>query len=103
MKLKLDANNRKFIEIEIEIEDKNEVLKYFEKNTKQIKAIKKVAKKEGATMGEVEELNEKQFFENLKGDKKVIDSLIKFYDENGNFFDFINECDKELGKLKKKD
>ncbi|CAN2044323.1 hypothetical protein GMMP1_1340013 [Candidatus Magnetomoraceae bacterium gMMP-1] len=32
MKLKLDANNRKFIEIEIE--DENTSLKYYEKNTK---------------------------------------------------------------------
>ncbi|MDQ7061557.1 MAG: hypothetical protein Q9M43_10685 [Sulfurimonas sp.] len=31
MKLKLDSNNRKFIEISIELDDKELELKYFEK------------------------------------------------------------------------
>jgi len=100
MKLKLDPNNRKYINIDVDIDGETKTLKYFEKNTKQIKAIKKASKSK--TVLEVDELNEKQFFENLKGDKKAIDEIVKFYDENGNFYELINDCDLELGKQSKR-
>ena len=102
MKLKLDANNRKYIKVEIELESETKELKYFEKNTKQIKAIKKLTKDQKATMADLDDITEKQFFENLRGDKKVIESIVEFYEENGNIYDFINRCDEELGKLKKR-
>ena len=101
MKIKLDKNNRKFIEIEIDDNGVTNTLKYFEKNTKQIKAIRKLAKKETIKMITLEDENEKQFFENLKGDKEVIDALVSFYEENGNIYRFIGECNVELGKLNK--
>ena len=100
MKIKLNEDKRKYIEIEVEIDGKTYTLKYYEKNTKQIKAIKKATKSK--SFMELDDLNEKQFFENLKGDKKVIDALVKFYETNGNIYNFINECDKELGKLYKR-
>lgn len=102
MKLKLDANNRKFIEISIELNEKEFELKYFEKNTKQIDAMKSLAKDDKTKMYQFEDLNKEHFLENLKGDAKAIKSLINFYEENGNFYEFINECDSELGKLKSK-
>jgi len=54
-------------------------------------------------MVKFEELNKEQFFENLIGDKTVIKKIIKFYDENGNIYEFIEQCNSELGKLKKRD
>lgn len=102
MKLFLDEKNRKFIQIEIELDGQNIKLVYFEKNTKQFKALKKRARKDGAKMHEVDDLSEEQFFINLKGEQKDIDALVEFYEENGNFYDFINMCDVELGKLKSK-
>lgn len=102
MKLKLDKNTRKFIEVEIELEDGVHQLKYFEKNTKQLKALKKLSRTDDVKMVAVDDLIEKQFFENLQGDSKVIKSIINFYEEDGNIYDFINMCDEELGKLKKK-
>lgn len=102
MKLKLDANSRKYITVEIELDGETKELKYYEKNTKQIKEIKKLTKDEKATMADLDEITEKQFFENLKGDEKIIEKVVEFYEENGNIYDFINRCDEELGKLKKK-
>ena len=101
MKLKLDKKNRKYIEIEIENDENTTTLKYYEKNTKQIKEIKKLIKNEEHS--KIDELTQKQFMENLKGDKETIKELVDFYDENGNFFEFMNECDLELGKQFKKD
>jgi DNA-binding PadR family transcriptional regulator len=103
MKLKLDPNNRKFIEIEVESADETYMLKYYEKNTKQIKALKKVARSKDSTVDELEKINEDQFFENLKGDSVAIKKVIDFYEENGNIYEFINSLDKELGKLKGND
>lgn len=102
MKLKLDANNRKYIKVEVELEGEAHELKYYEKNTKQIKQIKKLTKDEKATMADLDDLTEKQFFENLHGDEKVIKTICEFYEENGNIYDFINSCDEELGKQKNK-
>ena len=101
MKIKLDANNRKFIEIEVELNEKIHNLKYFEKNTKQIKELKEASLTKNRI--EVDELNEKQFFENLKGEKKSIKEILDFYNENGSIYEFINKCDVELGKLFKED
>ena len=103
MKLKLDPNNRKFIEIGVESADGTYMLKYYEKNTKQIKALKKVARSKDSTVDELEKINEDQFFENLKGDSVAIKKVIDFYEENGNIYEFINSLDKELGKLKGND
>lgn len=102
MKIKLDKNNRKFITVEVTLEDEKHELKYYEKNTKQIDAFKEMLKDESNKMHSLETLNKEQFFENLKGEKEVIDKVVDFYQENGNFYDFINSCDEELGKLKKK-
>lgn len=102
MKITLDSNNRKFITIEIELNGQKITLKYFEKNTKQIKQAKELAKKDNTKMVEIDELAEKQFFENLIGEEKDIDSLVEFYDEYGNIYEFMQMCEKELGKLKKK-
>lgn len=102
MKVKLDNELRKYIEIDIEIDGENKKLKYFEKNTKQIKELKKLTKKQDTKVYEVEELSEKQFFDNLKGEKETIDYIVNFYEENGNFYDFINQCDEVLGKQKKR-
>jgi hypothetical protein len=103
MKLKLDKSQRKFIEIEIENDGKISTIKYYEKNTKQIKALKQLSRKENAKMIEIDDLVEVQFFENLQGENSDIESLVSFYEENGNIYEFINMCDQELGKLKKKD
>ena len=100
MKLKLDKKNRKYIEIEVENEDSTAILKYYEKNTKQIKQLREAIKKDNKN---IDDLNESQFLQNLKGNKEVIKELIDFYEENGNFYEFMNECDLELGKQKKKD
>jgi len=100
MKLKLDKKNRKYIEIEVENEDSTAILKYYEKNTKQIKQLREAIKKDNKN---IDDLNESQFLQNLKGNKEVIKELIDFYEDNGNFYEFMNECDAELGKLKKKD
>ena len=102
MKLKLDANKRKSTKVEIEFDDKNIELKYYEKNTKQIDALKELAGQEGVKIADVEKLSKEQFFENLKGDKGDIDSIVDFYQEHGNLYDFINALDEELGKLKKR-
>ena len=101
MKLKLDKKNRKYIEIEIENDGVTTTLKYYEKNTRQIKELKKVFKENDTE--KLDQLTQKQFMDNLKGDKEVIKELIEFYEENGNFFEFMNSCDEELGKLKKRD
>ena len=98
MKLKLDKKNRKYIEIEVENEDSTAILKYYEKNTKQIKQLREAIKKDNKN---IDDLNESQFLQNLKGNKEVIKELIDFYEENGNFYEFMNECDVELGKLKR--
>ena len=102
MKLKLDKNSRKFIEVDIELEDIEHKLKYLEKNTKQLKALKKLSVKKDVKILEIDDLVEKQFFENLQGDTKVIRDIVNFYEENGNIYDFVNLCDEELGKLLKK-
>ena len=102
MKIKLDSNLRKFIKIEIEIEDEMYEFKYFDRNTRQIQESKELVKKEGSKMYEYEELSKVHFFENLQGDQDVIDKLIAFYDENGNIYDFMQSCDEEMGKQKKR-
>ena len=100
--LRLDPKNRKFIEIPIENEKGEviETLKYFERNTKQIKSVKKASKTK--TVLEVDELNQNIFFENLKGSKETIDKINAHYEEYGNIVDFINDCDEAVGKLKKR-
>jgi hypothetical protein len=100
--LKLDPKSRKFIEIPIENEKGEviETLKYFERNTKQIKSVKKASKDK--TILEVDDLNQKIFFENLKGSKETIEKINAYYEENGNIVDFINDCDEAMGKLKKR-
>ncbi len=99
MKVTLDKKNRKFIEIPVSDENGKElsVLKYFERTTKQIKELKKAAK-ENESILDIEEKNERQFFENLQGENETINKLIEFYDENGSIYSFMNECDKALGK-----
>jgi len=102
MNLKLDKNTRKFIDVEIELDSKKLKFTYFEKVTKQIKEMKKLSKAPGTKMYEIDELSFKQFFDNFKGEKEEIEAVKEFYEENGNFYDFINLCDEEMGKLKKK-
>ena len=101
MKLKLDKKNRKYISIDVEVDGVTTTLRYYEKNTRQIKELREAFKKEDTTLAEA--LTEQQFLENLKGDKQIIDELIEFYEENGNFYDFMGNCEEALGKLKKKD
>lgn len=103
MKLKLDPKKRKFIQIPIEDENGKEIgiLKYFEKNTKQVKQMREAAKEKNMIV--MDELNEQQFFENLQGDQDLIAQIKEFHEENGNLYVFMNDCDKELGKQSKKD
>ena len=104
MKIKLGANTRKFIEIEVELNGVKHGFKYFEKNTKQIKTMKKCTKesvdKNDYSIVDTESV--KQFFDCFKGEQSSIDLIVEFYEENGNIYDFINMCDEELGKLNKK-
>ena len=102
MRLQLNPKNRKFIEIPIEDENGKEIgkLTYFERNTKQIKAIKKASKVK--TVMEIDELNQKQFFDNLQGGQELKDKIVAYYEEYGNIVDFINDCDEALGKQKRK-
>lgn len=102
MKIKLDENIRKFIEVTIEINEESHILKYFEKNTRQIKEIKNISKDKTTAFAKIDELSMTQFLENLQGDKDAIDAIMDFYEENGNVYDFINKCDEALGKLKKR-
>lgn len=96
MVIKLDADNRKFIEIEVE---GNENLKYYELNTRQENETKELINSENVTRNEVNNLHDKHFWENLKGEKKVIEKLKSHYEENGNIRNLISESDELLGKL----
>lgn len=102
MNLNLDITNREFIEIEVVKDEQTHVLKFFKQNGKQKKEQRDLLKKEDTRVFEIEELLEKQFYERLKGDEKVIDSIKEFYDENGDIAEFMKECENALGKLKKK-
>lgn len=100
--LNLDNTNREFIEIEVVLNKQTHTLKLLKQNGKGKKEQREALKNEKTRIFELEELIEKQFFERLKGDETVIDSIKSFYDENGDINDFINECEKALGKQKKK-
>ncbi|MGE4382264.1 MAG: hypothetical protein AB7D41_03605 [Arcobacter sp.] len=100
--LNLDNANREFIEFEIEKNGEIHILKLYKQNGKQKKAQREALKNENTRVFELEELIEKQFFERLKGDEAVIESIKEFYDENGDIGEFISECEKALGKQKKK-
>lgn len=102
MNLNLDTTNREFIEIEVVKDGQNHNLKFYKQNGKQKKAQREMLRKEETRVYEVEELIENQFYERLKGDEKVIDSIKDFYDENGDIAEFMKECEDALGKLKKK-
>jgi organic radical activating enzyme len=102
MKIKLDSSNRKFIDVEVELDGKNIKFTYFEKNTRQIDEMKDLAKKNSTKMYHIDDLARKQFLDNLHGSSEDKEALEEFYQEHGNFSDFINMCDEELGKLKKK-
>ncbi len=102
MKITLDANNRKYIDLEVSVGEQTYNLKYFEKNTRQIKELRELIKNESTLMVSVDEKAEQQFFENLKGDEKAITTIKEFYEENGNLNEFINLCDESLGKQKSK-
>lgn len=100
--LNLDNANREFIDFEIEKGGETYVLKFYKQNGKQKKAQRDALKNEKTRIFEIEELIEKQFFERLEGDETIIASIKEFYDENGDIGEFINECEKALGKQKKK-
>lgn len=102
MKIKLDENSRKFIEIEVEIDGEKHIFKYYEKNTRQIDALKELGKDKETPMYKYEDLNKEQFFDNFKGDENILSEIIEFYNENGSFYEFRNKCDAELGKRKKR-
>jgi len=99
MKINLDKNSRKFITIDVEQAGKTHTLKYFEKNTKQIDSIKKAYKAQDENL---DEFALSQFKENLVGDEDVKNELFAYYEENGNIYEFAQECTEALGKLKKK-
>ncbi len=101
MLLDLDKANREFVEIEVTLSNTAHTLKFFKKNGKQKKEERELLRNEKTRVFEVEELIEKQFFERLNGDKKVIDSIKKYYDENGDVHEFIKACEEALGKQKK--
>ena len=102
MNLNLDMTNREFIEIEVVKDGQTHNLKFYKQNGKQKKAQREMLKKEETRVYEVEELIENQFYERLKGDEKVIDSIKDFYDENGDISEFMKECEEALGKQKRK-
>ena len=102
MNLNLDNKNREFIEIEIVKDGQTYIVKFYKQNGKQKKAQRDLLKKEETRIYEVEELLEKQFYERLKGDADVIDSIKNFYDENGDISEFMKECEEALGKKKRK-
>lgn len=102
MKLKLDANSRKFIKVDVEVEDENFTLKYYEINTKQIKELKDLSKKEGTKMYEIDEMQLEQFKVNLSGEESDKQKLFDFYEENGNIYDLMHQLNEELGKQKKR-
>ena len=102
MNLNLDNKNREFIEIEIVKDGQTYIVKFYKQNGKQKKAQRDLLKKEETRIYEVEELLEKQFYERLKGDADVIDSIKNFYDENGDISEFMKECEEALGKQKRK-
>lgn len=100
--LDLDNVKRKFVEIEVLKDGETHILKYYAQNGNQKQEQREALKKEGTRVYELDELVEKQFFERLKGDESVIDSIKNHYKENGDISEFIGECEKELGKQKKK-
>jgi len=102
MKIILDGNTRKTIEIEIELNGKKIKLVYKQNTTKQNKEIRKKLKTPNAKLFEVDELSEKHFFENLEGDEKDIAALVEFYEDGGDFNDFVNACNTAMGKQKNK-
>lgn len=102
MNLNLDIRNREFIEIEVVKDGQTHSLKFYKQNGKQKQEQRTLLKKEETRIYEVEELLENQFYERLKGDAAVIDSIKNFYDENGDIAEFMKECENALGKLKKK-
>lgn len=106
-KIVLDKKRRAFVSIEVEIEGKIYELTLHEPTGKQIKANRKLMKKDDAKMVDVIEQNEKHFFENLNGETPEITkdakaALTKFYDENGDIQDFMEEATKALQEAKKK-
>jgi len=102
MKIILDEKTRKTIEIELELNGKKIKLVYKQPTTKQNKAITKKLKTPGTKMYEMDELSEKHFFENLVGNETDIAALVEFYEDNGDFNDFINSCNVAMGKQKNK-
>lgn len=95
--MKLSAKRRE-IEFEWEFAD-GETAKftYVAPSSKQID--------DGATLTEVHDLlaySKKVLSENISGDKKLIKKMFKELDENGNIYEFKEELDIALGKLKKK-
>lgn len=100
--LNLDNANREFIDFEVVKDGETYILKLYKQNGKQKQAQRDALKNEKTRVFELEELIEKQFFERLEGDKDVIESIKTFYDENGDINEFMNECEKALGKQKKK-
>lgn len=99
MKIKLDKNLRKYVELEIEEVGK---LKYYERNTAQVEEVQALAKEENTKIVQFNELNKKHFLENLVGSEVVKDKLLEFYAEDGNIYELMQELDAELGKLKKR-
>lgn len=100
--LDLDSASRKFVEIEVVKDGKTHILKLYAQNGNQKQEQREAFKKEGTKLFEIDELAEKQFFERLKGDETVIEAIKNHYKENGDISEFISECEKELGKQKKK-
>lgn len=100
--LNLDNANREYVEIEVVKDGEKHNLKLYKQNGKQKQEQRGAFKNEKTKIFELEELIEKQFFERLEGDETIISSIKEFYDENGDINDFINECEKALGKQKKK-
>ncbi|GEM_PF-2582868 len=100
--ISLDKNNRKFLELEVEVDGEKHILKFFEQNTRQIDEVKTKLSVEGVLAKDIDELYMLQFRENLVGDKKLIEQIFEHYKEKGNIYAFARECDEELGKLLKR-
>jgi len=100
MNFNLDNKNREFVEIEVVKDGQLNILKFYKQTGKQKKAQRELLKKDKTRLYELEELMENQFLERLKGDKKVIEAIKNFYDENGDIGEFAKECEEALGKQK---
>jgi hypothetical protein len=98
MKIKIDENTRRYVEIDIEFDGKSGTVKYYETNGNQFNEGKALAKNTDAKGFDVLDLSEKHFFENLQGDKELIDGFVASYTKNRPLHTLIEMFNKELGK-----